>query len=396
VLLLSEHAAYDRIKAAKVARRYPAALSMLASGRVNLTTVRLLAPHLTRTNHDELFAAASGKTKRQVQELVARRFPQPDVPASVRKLPVRPDAPPPEASPALPSPAPATVQESAGTSCAADCGVSIPTPPRPLVLPLAPDRYRITFTASEDTTRKLELVRDLLRHAVPDGDPAEIVSRALDALLDDLLKKKFALTDRPRPAGSNGESGDSAYIPAEVKRAVFIRDGGRCAFKGTHCRCGERALLEFHHVVPRACGGQATVGNIELRCRAHNGCEVDLWFGPGKRYRHCEETVDARPRRGRDDRSRSGTTGATDEGRGNESADGTTGGPRDCTMLQSRNEADHRHCRRGHGVGRDDRATGGEPRRQPPEPVAGRARGRGESRLPRDHETHERRHARQG
>src|SRR6188474_3045282 len=95
VLLLSEHAAYDRIKAAKVVRRYPAVRSMLASGRVNLTTVRLLAPHLTRANHDELFAAASAKTKRQVQELVARRFPLPDVPASVRKLPVRTDAPPP-------------------------------------------------------------------------------------------------------------------------------------------------------------------------------------------------------------------------------------------------------------------------------------------------------------
>jgi len=163
------------------------------------------------------------------------------------------------------------------------------------VLPLAPDRYRITFTASEDTTRKLELVRDLLRHAVPDGDPAEIMSRALDALLDDLLKKKFALTDRPRPAGSKDEGGDSAHIPAEVKRAVFLRDGGRCAFKGTHSRCGERAFLEFHHVVPRACGGQATVANIELRCRAHNGCEVDLWFGPGKRYRHREERVDEMP-----------------------------------------------------------------------------------------------------
>lgn len=296
VLLLSEHSAYDRIKAAKVVRRYPAVRSMLASGRVNLTTVRLLAPHVTRANHGELFAAASGKTKRQVQELVARRFPLSDVPASVRKLPVRSDAPSPEACPALPLPeAPSTVRASAEVPSAADRGLSIPTPPRPLVLPLSTDRYRITFTASEDTTRKLELVQDLLRHAVPDGDPAEIMSRALDALLDDLLKKKFALTDRPRPAGRSDDNGDSAYIPAEVKRTVFIRDGGRCAFKGTRSRCGERAFLEFHHVVPRACGGQATVANIELRCRAHNGCEVDLWFGPGKRYRHREETVHEMP-----------------------------------------------------------------------------------------------------
>jgi len=289
VLLLSEHAAYDRIKAAKVVRRYPSVLSMLTAGHVNLTTVRLLAPHLTRANHGELFDAASGKSKRQVQELIARKFPLPDVPASVRKVPVRSQPPPPAATSELPSPRePAPVRPPA----AADRGVSAPTPPRPLVLPLAPDRYRITFTASEDTTRKLELVQDLLRHAVPDGDPAEIMSRALDALLDDLLKKKFALTDRPRPAGRSDENGDSAYIPAEVKRAVFIRDGGRCAFKGTHSGCGERALLEFHHVIPRACGGQATVANIELRCRAHNGCEVDLWFGPGKRFRRREEMAD--------------------------------------------------------------------------------------------------------
>ena len=53
VLRLSEHEAYDRMTAAKVVRKYPAALALLVAGRVNLTTVRLLAPHLTRENHDE-------------------------------------------------------------------------------------------------------------------------------------------------------------------------------------------------------------------------------------------------------------------------------------------------------------------------------------------------------
>ena len=72
VLLLSEHEAYDRMKAAKVVRRYPAVLGLLTSGRANLTTVRLLAPHLTRDNHEGLFAEAAGKPKRQVQELLAR------------------------------------------------------------------------------------------------------------------------------------------------------------------------------------------------------------------------------------------------------------------------------------------------------------------------------------
>jgi hypothetical protein len=297
VLLLSEHEAYDRMKAAKVARRYPAVLGLLTSGRVNLTTVRLLAPHLTRDNHEELFAEAAGKRKRQVQELLARRFPMPDVAASVRKLPAVGGAAPIAESSA--QPAAPLLNASAATPSVGPSRVSLPPTPPLLVRPLSSDRYRITFTASDEATRKLELVQDLLRHAVPSGDPAEIFARALDALLDDLLKKRFALTDRPRAGRS---AGDVAYIPAEVKRTVFIRDGGRCAFIGSHRRrCGERSFLEFHHVIPRAAGGRATVENIELRCRVHNGTEVDLFFGPGKRY--CADDV------ARVTRFRSGTTG---------------------------------------------------------------------------------------
>ena len=43
----------------------------------------------------------------------------------------------------------------------------------------------------------------------------------------------------------------------------------------------ETAFLEFHHVVPYADGGAATVANIELRCRAHNQYEASLFFGAG-------------------------------------------------------------------------------------------------------------------
>jgi predicted restriction endonuclease len=61
---------------------------------------------------------------------------------------------------------------------------------------------------------------------------------------------------------------------------VFLRDLGRCAFVGTQGRrCGERAFVEFHHRRPYAAGGEATVDNIELRCRRHNGLEARLYFG---------------------------------------------------------------------------------------------------------------------
>src|SRR3989337_329219 len=88
VLHLSEHAAYGRIEAARAARRFPVVLERLADGSVNLTTIGLLAAHLTTENHRELLEAARGKSKRQVEELVARVPPLPPVPAAVRRLPV--------------------------------------------------------------------------------------------------------------------------------------------------------------------------------------------------------------------------------------------------------------------------------------------------------------------
>jgi hypothetical protein len=248
---MSDSEAYDRMKAAKVVHRYPAAIGMLESGEATLTTIRLLAPHLTPGNHRELFAAASGMGKRQVQELVAERFPEPDVDFSMRRLP---------------SPG----------------GVFTPVPP-PLVRPLSPDRYQITFTATGDTRAKLELAQDLLRHAVPNGDPAQIFARALEVLVEELVKRKYAAATLPRT--SHGQANDSRHIPAEVKRAVFIRDRGRCAFVGGQGRtCGERAFVEFHHVTPFGAGGRPTVDNIQLRCRAHNSYEAEVFYGPAREY----------------------------------------------------------------------------------------------------------------
>src|SRR5215204_2465291 len=86
VLHLSEHAAYLRIEAARVARRFPV-LEKLADGSLHLTAVSLLGPHLTSENHAELLDEATHKSKREIELLIARLRPQPDVPSVVRKLP---------------------------------------------------------------------------------------------------------------------------------------------------------------------------------------------------------------------------------------------------------------------------------------------------------------------
>lgn len=260
VLHLSEHAAYRRIEAARLARRLPVILERLAAGEVTLTTLGLLAPHLAPGNHIDLLDRARDKSRREVEALIASLRPQAPVPDQIRKLP-----PPrqPEASPPPPSP---------------------PSRP-PTVAPLAPERYRIQLTVDADTIQKLRGVQALLRHQIPDGDLAKILDRALTALLRDLSRQKFAATDRPRP--SQGSAADprhdprhdprrgSRHIPAEVRRAVWARDGGRCGYVGEGGRCDERGFLEFHHVVPHASGGAATIDNIQLRCRAHNAYEAE-------------------------------------------------------------------------------------------------------------------------
>jgi hypothetical protein len=157
-----------------------------------------------------------------------------------------------------------------------------PAPPalsRPLLVsPLSPDRYEIRFTASGKTREKLRLAQDMLRHAIPGGDMAEIIDRALTVLLEDLARKKFAAT--PRPRSSRGTAPGSRAISARVRRAVWLRDHGRCVFKGAGGRiCNARAFVEFHHLDPHGVGGEPTVGNIELRCSAHNLYESELFYG---------------------------------------------------------------------------------------------------------------------
>jgi hypothetical protein len=116
---------------------------------------------------------------------------------------------------------------------------------RAVVQPLAPERYKLQLTIARETHDTLRQLQDLMRHAVPDGDPSRIIDRALTLLLEDVLRQKCGMTKSPR-AGAV-KCSDWRTIPAAVRRAVWARDGGRCAFVGTHGRCTATAFLEYNH-----------------------------------------------------------------------------------------------------------------------------------------------------
>src|SRR3954469_22174215 len=86
VLRLSEDATFDRIQVARLARKYPVVVEMLLEGTLSPTTAGMLSRHVTANNHLALLAAASGKGKRAVEELLEGLFPKAERPARVRPI----------------------------------------------------------------------------------------------------------------------------------------------------------------------------------------------------------------------------------------------------------------------------------------------------------------------
>jgi 5-methylcytosine-specific restriction endonuclease McrA len=244
-LRMSEQAAYKRITAARTAKRYPTIVDLLVTGALTLSSVKILAPHLTEENVDAMLEAARGKSTREVEALIAVAHPQPDVPASVR---------------ALPEPKSALLDSGLAMPESVATAPVLPAQrprPRPVVAPIAPRRYLLKVSVGQETYDKLQQVRGLLRHSHPDGDLEAILDRALVLLLRDTERRRIAATSRPRQSAT-GET-DRRHVPAAIRRAVWTRDSGRCALVGPDGRCGETAFLEFHHVVPFSTGGRPAV-----------------------------------------------------------------------------------------------------------------------------------------
>ena len=238
VLHYSEHGAFNRIEVARAAARWPQLLDCLEDGSLHLAGARLLAPHLTEENLELALAEARYKSKRDIEEVAA--------------------------------------------------GLA----QRSVLMAVAAEQYRLYLTISRETRDRLRQVKALLSHQVPDGNVAVIFEQALALLLEKLERQRTGATSRPRPqpqkeplqeqpdAQPASQPGSrSRHIPAAVIQTVWKRDEARCAFVGHQGRCGERHRLEFHHIKPFAAGGTSTVTNIELRCRAHNAYEAELYFG---------------------------------------------------------------------------------------------------------------------
>src|SRR6185436_2634689 len=80
----SEDATSKRIHATRAAREHAdIVFPALADGRLHLSALVLLAPHLTRENVEELVAAAANQSKAKIELMLAARYPRADLPARI-------------------------------------------------------------------------------------------------------------------------------------------------------------------------------------------------------------------------------------------------------------------------------------------------------------------------
>ncbi len=269
---MSEDEACRRIHAARLAQRFPDLLVRIERGELTLSSTALLHGALTEENYVDLVEAAAGKTKAEVQALLARRLPKPDVPPAITTIPTQ-------------APLPTLGVEAMQTPAAAD---------RWQLTPLSETRHKVQFTASDELRKKLERAQDLMRHANADGDLGVVVERALDLLIEKLEKQRLGKTPRARPMR---EKGDTARASRATRRAVFERDGERCTFTDAEGnRCSATGWLELDHAVPRARNGSNEPGNLRVRCRAHNALYAEQTFGREHVERKIRERKGPRPR----------------------------------------------------------------------------------------------------
>jgi len=298
---LSKGAAFYRKTAAELAQRVPEIVGPLGDGRLCMTSIVELAKVLTPENRKEVLPLFFHRSKQEAREIVAELKPVEDAPA--RDLVTAVSVPPPKPTSrelrqeaALAAGAPvvsAAVTNVPGLDPCADArgfpanlldanfpapSVNAPTarPERDDIDPLTAELRRLHVTVSRRFLAKLAAARDALSHSHPGASSEAILEAGLDLLLAQSAKRK-GLVEKPQRKRRPAKRG---HIPAEVKRAVWLRDGGCCQWP-MHGGgiCGSTRRLQLDHIHPKALGGESTIENVRLLCARHNLLAARIAFG---------------------------------------------------------------------------------------------------------------------
>jgi 5-methylcytosine-specific restriction endonuclease McrA len=267
---IAEPSASKRIAAARVMRRFPAAGSMLLSGETHLSGIYLVAKRLNDDNASSLLESLKGKTRNQVEEQMARLFPEEEKRPWVRPLPPLPSAAPPIAEVVIPDPRPASSPAPMSPPLQTTAPLFSTAPSSAIQAPLGEgnqrtflnaDAIRLAVTVQRETYDILErLVR------LSPGQPLAKILHDAVCLLEQ--KKNPALRAERAQARTVHVR---EPLPAALRHQIFNRDKAQCTFVGPDSvRCPARENLHIDHIIPVAKGGTNHPANLRLRCAGHN------------------------------------------------------------------------------------------------------------------------------
>jgi hypothetical protein len=297
-LNLSEGSVYRRTQVAAVCRRFPRILEVLGTGSLHLTGASIIAAHLTTENAESLIAAAAGKTRRELGEIIAAMAPKQAFEPSLRKLPSRA----PEINDAV-----RVEERSEGVTPEMPVVPSAGQRPRDLMEPATEDRYNVRFSAGKEFAEKFRRFAEVLGIECPQNHLEEILDQALEIALEkkdpqrklerrrSREAKKESPNPRPGDAEHEGkatpsgeepakdESGSPAptrHIPSEVRERVLERAKYQCEFCGPDSvRCSSRTGLQVEHTRPFAVYHSHDERYLRIYCPAHNLHAARKFYG---------------------------------------------------------------------------------------------------------------------
>ncbi len=293
-LHLREGAAGRRINAMRVLRRFPGLADALRDGRLCLSTLSLLGQVLTKENVEELVSRAAFRTMAEVDHLVASLKPRQAPREGIRELP-EPVATR-EAISGLRATGFGLQRAHAGSGRSLESvDRSLPAPrPRTVEMrAVSETQWSLRATIDQAFKDDLETLSMLLSHTLRRGDVAAVLHEAIRCGIEKHGKRKGAVRPARKVAPKTASKHPFA-IPAEVRRQVWERDGGRCAWVGPDGRrCNSRWQLEVDHVDAAARGGKATLDRLRLLCRRHNFLHAEEVYGRDfmRKYRKGEFAI---------------------------------------------------------------------------------------------------------
>jgi 5-methylcytosine-specific restriction endonuclease McrA len=309
----SASAAMRRIQAARCVAEFPEVRGLLEANQVNLSTIGIVAKHLTHQNHAAVLERIKNKSQREVEAIVAELTPLAAMPRDrvrtvVVRLPVKTECGSghaPDSLPLAPAPSGSEVKTGCRSEHESDALPLAPARAHPGAKPdcrngnesvptQMEERAIVQFSAGKRFMAKVARIRALAAHRLPANATLEqVFELALDCLLEKhdpahRHARREVKGIRSRPNSTSIKS--PRAIPASVRDQVFVRDQHRCAYVSPEGkRCESRHALQIDHRLPIARGGSGKIDNLRLLCAKHNRFEAERLMGPVAELKRADD-----------------------------------------------------------------------------------------------------------